>query len=141
MRIFKIILWVLLGLVLVAVAAVTALIFVDPTAYRNQIETRASAAFGREFEKVRPQGVDIEVDYQLNVEDAMTISEYDSVVFVDACLNGQDPFVFSRVKPVSAVSYTSCICSRTRSLPAITAAMLTVIPKTNRRKTASIMNS
>jgi len=54
MRIFKIILCVLMGLVLLAVAAAAALIFVDPTAYRNQIDTRASAAFGREFKIAGP---------------------------------------------------------------------------------------
>ena len=54
MRYFKIILWVLIGLVLVAVAAVAGLIFVDPTVYRNQIVTRASAALGREFKIAGP---------------------------------------------------------------------------------------
>jgi len=35
--------------VLLAVAAVAVLIFVDPSVYRNQLETRASAAFSRQF--------------------------------------------------------------------------------------------
>ena len=48
MRVFKVILYFLMGIVLMAVAALGALIFVDPTAYRNQIESRARAAFGRE---------------------------------------------------------------------------------------------
>ncbi len=73
----------------------------------GRLDDGLGAAFGQTFEKVRPRGVDIEIDYQLNVEDAMAISEYDSVVFVDASVNGQAPFFFSRVKPVPAVSYTS----------------------------------
>lgn len=73
----------------------------------GRLDDGLGAAFGREFEKFRPQGVDIEIDYQLNVEDAMTVSEYDSVVFVDACINGQDPFQFGRVEPKPAISYTS----------------------------------
>lgn len=73
----------------------------------GRLDDGLGAAFGREFEKFRPQGIDIEIDYQLNVEDAMTVSEYDSVVFVDACINGQDPFQFSRLEPKPAVSYTS----------------------------------
>jgi len=73
----------------------------------GRLDDGLGAAFGRAFEKVRPKGVDIEVDYQLNVEDAMTISEYDSVVFVDAAVSGQDPFFFDRVLPQPAVSYTS----------------------------------
>jgi hydrogenase maturation protease len=73
----------------------------------GRLDDGLGAAFGREFEKFRPQGVDIDIDYQLNVEDAMTISEYDSVVFVDACINGQDSFQFSKVEPKPAISYTS----------------------------------
>jgi uncharacterized protein involved in outer membrane biogenesis len=46
---YKIVFIVLIGLVLVAVAAVAALLFVDPSIYRNQLETRASAAFDRQF--------------------------------------------------------------------------------------------
>ncbi|MBW2467925.1 MAG: AsmA family protein, partial [Deltaproteobacteria bacterium] len=49
MRTYKIIFLVFVGLVLLAVAAVAALIFVDPSVYRNQLETRASAAFDRQF--------------------------------------------------------------------------------------------
>jgi len=49
MRGYKIVLIVLIGLVLLAVAAVAALIFIDPSVYRNQLETRASAAFDRQF--------------------------------------------------------------------------------------------
>ena len=49
MRTFKIVLYIFIGLVLIAVAAVVALIFVDPSVYRNQLEARASAVFDREF--------------------------------------------------------------------------------------------
>jgi uncharacterized protein involved in outer membrane biogenesis len=49
MRFFKIVLIIFGVLVLVAVAALAALVFVDPSVFRNQLETRASAAFGREF--------------------------------------------------------------------------------------------
>ena len=69
MRIFKVILWVLMGLVLVAVAAVAALIFVDPTAYRNQIETRTSAAFGREFKIAGPIHLERSLRPRIIVED------------------------------------------------------------------------
>jgi uncharacterized protein involved in outer membrane biogenesis len=49
LRTFKIILLVLMGLVLLMVAAVAALIFVEPSIYRNQLEKRASAVFNRQF--------------------------------------------------------------------------------------------
>lgn len=73
----------------------------------GRLDDGLGAACGRFLEKFRLQGVDIEIDYQLNVEDAMTVSEYDAVVFVDACLNGQGPFQFSEVEPKPAISYTS----------------------------------
>jgi uncharacterized protein involved in outer membrane biogenesis len=50
MRTYKIIFFIFIGLVLLAVAAVTALVFVDPSIYRNQLETRASKAFGRQVQ-------------------------------------------------------------------------------------------
>ena len=49
MRTYKIFLIAFIGLVLLAAAAVTALMFVDPSVFRNQLEARASKAFGREF--------------------------------------------------------------------------------------------
>jgi len=73
----------------------------------GRLDDGLGAAFGREFERIRPEGVDVEIDYQLNVEDAMTIASYDSVVFVDACVNGEHPFRFSTVEPQAAMSYTS----------------------------------
>ena len=50
MRISKLVLFLVIGLAVFAVVAVTALLFVDPTVFRGQIETRASAAFGRQFQ-------------------------------------------------------------------------------------------
>ncbi|MGD9079353.1 MAG: AsmA family protein [Desulfobacterales bacterium] len=50
MRTYKIIFFIFIGLVLLAAAAVAALIFIDPSVYRNQLETRASAAFERQFQ-------------------------------------------------------------------------------------------
>jgi uncharacterized protein involved in outer membrane biogenesis len=47
MRYFKLFSALLLGLLLLAAAAFAALIFVDPTVFRNQLEASATAAFGR----------------------------------------------------------------------------------------------
>ncbi|MDJ0668086.1 MAG: AsmA family protein, partial [Desulfobacterales bacterium] len=49
MRIPKIALFVLVGLVLLTAAALGALWLVDPAVFRDQLETRASQAFGRHF--------------------------------------------------------------------------------------------
>ena len=69
MRIFKIVVFVLIGLVLLAVAAVVALIFVDPSVYRNQLETRASAALGREFQIKGPIHLERSLRPRIIVED------------------------------------------------------------------------
>ena len=69
MRIGKIVVFVLIGLVLLAVAAVVALIFVDHSVYRNQLETRASAAFDREFKITGPIHLERSLRPRIIVED------------------------------------------------------------------------
>lgn len=73
----------------------------------GRLDDGLGAAFGRKLESSGMQGIDIEIDYQLNVEDAMAISEYDSVVFVDASVEGTEPYRFTEVVPEPAVSFTS----------------------------------
>ena len=69
MRTFKIVLFIFIGLVLVAVAAVAALIFVDPSVYRNQLETRASKAFNRQFNIHGPIHLERSLRPRIIVED------------------------------------------------------------------------
>ena len=69
MRTYKIVFIVLIGLVLVAVAAVAALIFVDPSIYRNQLETRASEALSREFKIAGPIHLERSLRPRIIVED------------------------------------------------------------------------
>jgi uncharacterized protein involved in outer membrane biogenesis len=54
MRFYKIVFIFLIGLVLLAVAAVAALFLVDPSVFRGQLEARASAALGRQFQTDGP---------------------------------------------------------------------------------------
>jgi len=42
-------------------------------------------------------GVDVDANYQLTVEDAAEIGRYAAVVFVDAAVQGPEPFCFSSV--------------------------------------------
>lgn len=50
---------------------------------------------------------DVESDYQLNIEDALTISGYEIVVFVDATLEAGEPFSFTRLAPSMEISFTT----------------------------------
>lgn len=44
-------------------------------------------------------GVRIESSYQLNVEDAATVAEYDVAVFADACLCAPPPYMLRSLEP------------------------------------------
>ena len=50
---------------------------------------------------------DVESDYQLNIEDALMISDYEIVVFVDASLDSEEPFSFRRLSPSMEISFTT----------------------------------
>jgi uncharacterized protein involved in outer membrane biogenesis len=76
MRTYKTIFIVLIGLVLVTVAAVAALVFVDPSIYRNQLETRASAAFARPFKIEGPIHLERSLRPRIILED-ITIGNTD----------------------------------------------------------------
>lgn len=50
--------------------------------------------------------VTFETNYQLNIEDAKTISSFETVVFIDASTEPIDSFVFTRVEPNDQISFT-----------------------------------
>jgi hydrogenase maturation protease len=47
--------------------------------------------------------VDVESDYQLSIDDAVTVCDHAAVIFVDADVNGSPPFRFARVQPVRSL--------------------------------------
>jgi len=51
--------------------------------------------------------VDFDSNYQLNIEDAYTISKYDLVIFVDASMEDIGNFTLSRVKPSDKVNFST----------------------------------
>lgn len=69
MRTYKIIFIVLIGLGLLAVVAFAALMFVDPSIFRNQIETSASATLGRKFQIAGPIRLERSLRPRIIVED------------------------------------------------------------------------
>lgn len=60
------------------------------------------AVDGKRFE-----GVTVEANYQLTVEDAAAIAEHDCVVFVDASVDAAEPFSFSPVEPKRSDSFST----------------------------------
>lgn len=51
--------------------------------------------------------VAVDSDYQLMVEDAATVAQYETVIFVDAAVSGREPFSFTRVEPLVEISFSS----------------------------------
>ena len=52
-------------------------------------------------------GVTVDSDYQLQVENAALIADHDVVVFADATVAGDRPYTFERVKPAADASFTT----------------------------------
>lgn len=52
-------------------------------------------------------GVTVDSDYQLQVEDAAAVAEHDVVVFADAAREGPAPFTFEPVAPQGELTFTT----------------------------------
>ncbi|MEJ5360681.1 MAG: hydrogenase maturation protease [Spirochaetota bacterium] len=51
--------------------------------------------------------VDVDYNYQLNIEDALTISEYDLVIFADAALNINKSYELTKIQPAHTITFTT----------------------------------
>ena len=69
MRISKLVLFLFIGLLIFAVVAVAALLFVDPAVFRGQLEARATAAFGRQFQIDGPISLERSLRPRIVIED------------------------------------------------------------------------
>ena len=58
-----------------------------------------------EYESI--PGIATDCNYQLNIEDAYDVAENDVVVFVDASVNADEPFSFSRIEPSAEITFTT----------------------------------
>jgi hydrogenase maturation protease len=56
-----------------------------------------------------PPHIELQSNYQLNVEDALEISNYDVVVFVDATVTAKSagPFFISRIEPSPGIAFST----------------------------------
>ncbi len=61
------------------------------------------------IEKRADEFPDVEWDsnYQLNIEDAMNIRDYDAVIFADASLDCHEPFELYRLQPAKEITFTT----------------------------------
>ena len=61
------------------------------------------------IEKYSLEGVTVDANFQLSLEDAKTITEYGTVIFADASTKCQSPFTFEKIDETgnSAIGWTS----------------------------------
>lgn len=59
------------------------------------------------MEKLGLDGVRVDADYQLTVEDAAAVADHDIVIFADAAVDGDGPFYFRRIEPRRAGGFSS----------------------------------
>lgn len=52
------------------------------------------------------KNISIDSNYQLNIEDAYNIRDYDIVIFIDASIEDIDDYIVTRVEPSDKVNYT-----------------------------------
>lgn len=64
-------------------------------------------AMAEALEALHIPGVTVEEAYQLNIEDAATLAEYDAALFVDATTVGAGPYELSPTRAAQCVSFTS----------------------------------
>jgi len=74
----------------------------------GRLDDGLGPALAEQIDKLALPGLDVEVDYQLNIEHAEQLARYNVVIFADADSSGPEPFWFRRIQPVAEkVNYSS----------------------------------
>ncbi|MCA1901642.1 MAG: hydrogenase maturation protease [Candidatus Hydrogenedens sp.] len=63
--------------------------------------------FVQRIQQMTQGNIDTDADYQLNVELAAELANYDKVIFVDATKEGEEPFYIKRVFPSKDITFTT----------------------------------
>ena len=53
------------------------------------------------------EGIILDSNYQLNIEDAHNISVCSKVIFVDASIDADEPFSFNKIEPSAEITFTT----------------------------------
>lgn len=73
----------------------------------SRLDDALGARFANELERQNLPGVTVQVDYQLTLEDALLVAEHDLIVFVDASVDGREPFFFVPIRARVDLSFTT----------------------------------
>jgi len=73
----------------------------------GRLDDGLGAAFAEALQGMAPDGVEMDVDYQLTVEHAAAAAEYKYVIFVDASVGDREPFFFRRLALGEEVTFST----------------------------------
>ena len=73
----------------------------------GRLDDGLGPALAARIEALSLNGVTVEADYQLAVENAFDVSMHDIVIFADAAVRGKAPFFFKEIHPRSPLSLRS----------------------------------
>lgn len=73
----------------------------------GRLDDGLGPALAARLEALDLPGVEVDSNYQLNIEDAESISGSDYAVFADASTDGEGPFYFRPLKPGPPLTFTS----------------------------------
>lgn len=65
------------------------------------------AALVERLEEAHLPGVATDSNYQLQIEDAVAVSESGTVIFVDASVSGEGPFTFTELDPSDEITFST----------------------------------
>ena len=81
--------------------------FGNPGRGDDGLGVRLARAIEEEARGIKGLELRVESDYQLNVEDALAVSEADVVIFCDAAEEGWEPFDFNEIFPSMDIAFTA----------------------------------
>ncbi len=73
----------------------------------GRLDDGLGPAFASKISMMRLNNVTVEIGYQLAVEHAEMISNYDVVIFADASVSGSEPYQFTDVEPTLDASFST----------------------------------
>ena len=73
----------------------------------GRLDDGLGPAFASAVERAELEGVSVDADYQLTVEDAAAAAEHDVVIFADAAVSGPEPLFFERIEPANQVTFST----------------------------------
>ena len=73
----------------------------------GRLDDGLGPALAEAIERDGIEGLTVEADYQLTVEDAAAVAEHDVVIFADAAVADSEPFFFRRIAPSATGSFST----------------------------------